>query len=838
MVRTISGLRGLILHVSCVLIMLMADARAAKQLATDADSFSQMFDASLLRGGTSVELSNLLSDTGGGLPPGTYPFDILINRDAIGKQDVQLIKADGSMPKPCLTSDLILRLGIVKTYTDAMEKQGAGPCFDLNLLDEHARVFYDAAQMQMHFDIPQALLERGRRGFVDESLWDHGVNAGFVNYRANSFASSSLGRTSRSSYLGLINGLNLGGWRLRNESNLTQSNGASTKFMSNRTFAQHDVTRLKSQFSAGELYSGSDVFNSLRFRGIQLASDEAMLADSERGFAPVIRGVADTNATVEVRQNGYLLTTVSVPPGPFAISDIYPNGSNGDMDVTVIEADGRRQIFRQAFSILPLMVQRGRLRYSADLGQYKSTASEQPTPTFGAVSGVYGLTENLSLVGGVQASSGYQAINMGFGGNTPIGALSFDLTHSRSKAAKKTLKGQSLRALYSKTLSATSTTFTLAAYRYSTEKFRTFENHIHDVQARKDGWNLQQSDHRSRSRLDLTINQTLGKDARYGSVFLNSTHENYWNSQNSTSISAGYGNNWGRVAYNINFQQSKVRNTNGKSESQNRVMLSLSIPLGRDRYAPTLYMNGARSSRGTASTTGLSGYVPGMEHTNYSLQASRGENGDNSGSIGLSSALPLARVGGSFSTGRDFHSYNVSAAGAIVAHAGGVNLTREVGDSFALVHVDGVKDVSVGEGLPTVGYNSYVVYPNAQPYRMNTIALNVSGMGADTELDSITQTVVPRRGAIVAATFKGTSGRRVQMRFHWPGGKLPIGAAVEDEAARQVGLIDQSGQALLLLAQDAGKLSVRWQEGLCQVNYSLPERLPDRYYDRLSVACE
>lgn len=840
MARPAYLLRGLsLLLVSCILIALMVNAHAANTAdAGDTQLFEQMFDSVLLRGSGQVDLSNLLSDTGGGLPPGTYPFDLLVNGDAIGKRDIQLFKADDSTITPCMTSDMLLSVGVLKQYVDTIAQQGAQTCVDLRLLDNHVSAKFDSARMLMQVTVPQALMERGKRGYVDESLWDHGVAAGFISYQANSVSSSSFGKTSRSSFVGLTNGLNAGGWRLRNESNLTQSDSMGTKFNSNRTFAQHDVAGLKSQFSAGELYSGTDVFNSVRFRGIQLSSDESMLADSERNYAPVIRGLAETNATVEIRQNGYLLSTVSVPPGPFALTDIFPNGSNGDMDVTVIEADGRRRQFRQAFAMLPLMVQQGRLRYSAEFGQYKSNASGLPTPTFASFSGVYGMTDNLSAVGGLQASSGYQAVNLGLGGNTFIGALSFDLTHSRSKTGEKTQQGQSARALYSKTLTETSTTFTLAAYRYSTESFRTFENHIYDLQSRKNNGELNPRGYRSRSRLDLTVNQSLGKDARYGKVFLNSTRENFWNSQQSTSISAGYGNNLGNLAYNLTFQRSKVRDTGGRSRGDNRVMLSLSIPLGRDRYAPTLTMSGARSGNGTNSTAGLSGYLPGTHQAYYSIQAARSEKGESAGSVGLSSALSVANVGGSYNIGPSYRSYSLSASGAIIAHAGGINLARELGESFALVRVEGVKGVSVGSHLPAIGSNSYTVYPNTQPYRLNTIHLDASDMGADIELESLTQTVVPRRGAIVATTFKGSSGRRVQMSLHWQGGQLPMGAAIENEKSQQIGLVDQHGQTLLLLAQDAGELIVRWQDGQCQVRYSLPKRMPDRYFDRVSLPCQ
>jgi outer membrane usher protein len=98
------------------------------------------------------------------------------------------------------------------------------------------------------------------------------------------------------------------------------------------------------------------LFDSVRFLGMQLASDEAMRPDEERGYAPVIRGTAESNATVEIRQKGYLIYTTTVAPGPFAITDLQPSGTNGDLEIAVIEASGARRIFRQAFASPPLMV--------------------------------------------------------------------------------------------------------------------------------------------------------------------------------------------------------------------------------------------------------------------------------------------------------------------------------------------------------------------------------------------------------------------------------------------------------------------------------------------------
>ncbi|EAR0343567.1 hypothetical protein EA637_25640, partial [Salmonella enterica subsp. enterica serovar Anatum] len=73
------------------------------------------------------------------------------------------------------------------------------------------------------------------------------------------------------------------------------------------TYLQRNIASVRGELTMGDSSTPSDVFDSVQFRGVQLASDDAMLADSLRGFAPVIRGVADTNAQVTVRQNGSII---------------------------------------------------------------------------------------------------------------------------------------------------------------------------------------------------------------------------------------------------------------------------------------------------------------------------------------------------------------------------------------------------------------------------------------------------------------------------------------------------------------------------------------------------
>ncbi|XPE64182.1 fimbria/pilus outer membrane usher protein [Shigella flexneri] len=62
--------------------------------------------------------------------------------------------------------------------------------------------------------------------------------------------------------------------------------------------------------------------DSVSFRGVQLASVN-MLPDSLKRFAPVVRGIAKSNAQITIKQNGYTIYQTYVWPGAVEISNLY-----------------------------------------------------------------------------------------------------------------------------------------------------------------------------------------------------------------------------------------------------------------------------------------------------------------------------------------------------------------------------------------------------------------------------------------------------------------------------------------------------------------------------------
>ncbi|MDE9567215.1 fimbria/pilus outer membrane usher protein, partial [Xenorhabdus bovienii] len=92
--------------------------------------------------------------------------------------------------------------------------------------------------------------------------------------------------STQSNYLNFRSGINWHAWRLRN--NFSYSN-QNQHWKSISTYLQRDIHSLKGQLIIGDSFTSSNLFDGIEFRGIQLMSDENMLPDSQKGFAPVVR---------------------------------------------------------------------------------------------------------------------------------------------------------------------------------------------------------------------------------------------------------------------------------------------------------------------------------------------------------------------------------------------------------------------------------------------------------------------------------------------------------------------------------------------------------------------
>ncbi|WP_163491329.1 fimbria/pilus outer membrane usher protein, partial [Escherichia coli] len=85
----------------------------------------------------------------------------------------------------------------------------------------------------------------------------------------------------------------------------------------------------------GDSYTRGDGFDSFSLRGVRFYNDDRMLPGGASTYAPEIRGVAKSNAKVVIKQSGNKIYETTVPPGPFAITDLSTTGYGSDLNVSI-----------------------------------------------------------------------------------------------------------------------------------------------------------------------------------------------------------------------------------------------------------------------------------------------------------------------------------------------------------------------------------------------------------------------------------------------------------------------------------------------------------------------
>lgn len=807
---------------------LMAVGLTSKLSAAEVE-FSDTF---LKKGGAAANLKYF--EQGRSIAPGTYSVDLYLNNVLIKRQEITFSADASGQANPVLSLGLLKELGlnVGKAQQDGLIAADAKDelPFDVSSQIAGAATDFDVTNLALQVSIPQAYVQRYSRGYVDPSVWDEGITAFYSDYQANFNRNTNQGTKSNYHNLNLRNGFNISGWRFRNESALTGGTGTKSEFKSNRTYLERDVRRLKGKLSLGELYTPGEIFDSVRFRGAQIASDLGMLPDNEVGYAPVIRGIAETNATVEVRQNGYVIYSASVPPGAFELTDIYPSGSNGDLQIKIIEADGRVREYQQSYAYQPIMTRRSNLRYSVTAGEYRS--NDQPAPSFTQGTAVYGVTDNLTGYGGALLAQDYRSVNLGAGMNSGIGGISFDVTSSESKIPNgRTTKGHSARFLYSKTLNATDTTFTMAGYRYSTEGYRSFSQHVDDLMYQERAGVSAQ-----KSRINLRVNQSL---SQRGSLYLSMDETSYWKQQARTrNWQFGYGSSIADVSYNLAVSRTQSDPMNSGSDTQ--LTASVSLPLGDSGSSHRLSSNAISSSKGESSLqSNVSGYLDDQATLSYSAQAGHSKRNGNTAGAGLDWDTPVAKLRGGYSQGRDDKHIDLGASGSLLVHSGGITLGQPLGETFGLLVVPDVDGVGVSgwNGVRTNG-KGYAVVPYMQPYRYNWLNLDTQTLGSDTEINETSKVLVPTRGAIVKTTYAAQTGRRLQFVLRAEkGGTIPFGAQGYDEQGKPLGMVDNLSRLLVFGIADKGRLEIRWTEGTCVVDYKLPPVNKELVYESVVGLC-
>jgi len=758
-------------------------------------------------------LQKLLADQS--LAPGAYRVQVQVNLESVGQHTLDFQPHPDAGLQPCLAPSLLASWGLRLAALDDADA-GQATCLDLVREVPGAMVKFSPGELLLSLSIPQIAMRRDVAGYIDPQQWDSGINAAFFNYQASTQQGHSRTRGRSSSHdLYLNSGLNFGEWRLRSTQSWRQDNKGLQEWTRGQTYVQRDLPGTHANLTLGETFTSSDVFRGVPIAGVRVASDLSMLPDSQQGYAPVIRGVAQSRSKLEIWQNGYPVYSTYVSAGPYVIDDLSTSGS-GELEVVLTEEDGQVRRFIQPYSTLANQLRQGVWRYSATLGRY-NPASAQEKPLLWQGTLAMGTHWNATLYGGLMASEFYRAGALGISKDLgEIGAVAVDATRSLTDldaSAGGAVQGMSYAARYGKSFN-TQTTLRFAGYRYSTPGYRDFDEAVN--QRNRDSQFLGGR----RSRLEASAHQRVGKSS---SLTLTVSQQDYWHySATQRQYQLNFSTHHSGITYNLYASQSLT--DKNRSDQQIGLMLSMPLQFGRSTNAS---FEMRKSDNGYSQRASLSGR--GNDALSYSASVSQEHDHNKVASLALGYQGPQASLGSGFTQGHGYRNLNLNASGAVLMHADGVAFSPYLGDTAGLIEVPGIAGVGLLNADTRTNADGFAIVPALQPYRRNALELNTDRLGLDVQIDNGTAQVVPRRGAVVRQRFEARQVSRLVLTLHDANGHpLPFGAQVTASDGEVLGVVGQAGQSLLSTHDRPQQLQVNWGErsqAQCQLSLD-PQAIP------------
>ncbi|WP_432807449.1 outer membrane usher protein [Providencia vermicola] len=777
---------------------------------------------------------------GGYILPGTYEMTLHINKNDLPEQQVTFYapEDDPKGSQLCLTPALVEQVGFRAGELTSATWWHDKECLTLDSIPGmEARA--DLATNSVYLSVPQAFLEYTAENWDPPSRWDEGISGVMFDYNVNGQARNQLKNNERGYNLSGngSTGINLGAWRLRadwqaNLNHSSQSNKAiERQWDFTRYYAYRAVAALHSKLTLGEDYLSSSLFDSFRFMGASLVSDDNMLPPNLRGYAPEVVGIAKTNAVVKISQQGRVLYETSVAAGPFRIQDLS-DAVSGELLVRVEEQDGNVQEFTVNTANIPYLTRPGQVRFKVAAGRPSDFKHKVLGGVFGAGEFSWGVSNGWSLFGGALSSQDYTALAVGIGRDLmAFGALSFDVTQSFARLPQTTdsQSGRSYRLSYSKTFDEIDSQVTFAGYRFSEREFMSMSEYL---DARHYGM------HAGNGKEMYTVSfnkqfQDLGLNA-----YVNYSHETYWdrpqNDRYNLTLSKYF--DWGKLR-NISVSLSAFRNEYNNVKDDG-AYLSVSMPFGTNS---TVSYNMSTNNAGTSHQASYFDRVD--SHTTYQLSVGHAAGGATTSAFATHDA-DIARVNGNVSYVQgQYSAFGLSAQGGVTvtSNGGAFHRTSIMGGTRMLVDTMGVPDVPVrgyGTTTPTNRWGKAVV-GDVNSYYRNKTSIDLDSLGNNAEATKSVVQATLTEGAIGYRQFDVIAGAKGMAVIKLADGSTPpFGARVKNSRQQDTGIVGDEGQIYLSGIKPSDIMTVSWGEDT-QCEMQIPNPLPtDMLTHSLWLTCQ
>lgn len=774
---------------------------------------------------SNVDLSRF--SRAGYVMPGSYIMSVYLNDQNIAEREQTIPfyadKNTADVTRICFPASLVERLGLTEASLDKVLLWHHQQCADFSAL-KGMTLKGDITNGALYINAPQAFLEYSDPNWLPPSRWDNGIPGILLDYNLNADVSKThQGDANRNASLSGTAGVNIGAWRLRgdyqgNYAFASQGREAQRRFDWSRWYAYRALPRLGASLTMGENYLYSDLFDSFRFTGVSLASDERMLPPNLRGYAPEVRGIAKTNATVTVTQQGRVIYETTVASGPFRIRDLN-SAVSGRLDVRVKEQDGSEQTFSVDTANVPYLTRPGTVRYKVAMGRPSTYQHDLEGPWFGSGEFSWGIANSWSLYGGSVAANDYQSFSLGLGRDLfMLGALSADVTQSRAQMrAGDKKQGKSYRLSYSKRFDEIDSEVTFAGYRFSERDYMSMGQYL---DARYGGGKL------GRSKAMYTVTANKSFSAAQLSAYVTYTQQSYWDREAEERYSLS-------LSRYFSFMRQKNLSLNlSASRSQyhqrrdDAFYLSLSVPLGDGQsLGYSAQTSNSRMSQALSYTDNVDVNNRYRVAAGVNGQGGRKADAQFNGYYTHRGDAAEMNLNAAYSQNR-YTSAGLSLQGGFTATAKGAALHPATmnGGTRLMLSTDGIPEVPIDGGVARSNRFGIAVLSNVNSYYRTDASVDINQLADDVEVSKGVVESTLTEGAIGYRQFALLKGEKALAVIALPNGKHPpFGASVMNLQGRELAIVSDGGLAYLAGVSAGESLSVSWN-GAKQCQITLPEK--------------
>lgn len=767
----------------------------------------------------------------GYLMPGEYSFTIFLNKHSLPEQAVFYYapEDESDASEACLSPSLVEQLGLKPDLLSTLQWWHNEQCLALNSLPG-TEVKADLAASSLYISLPQAYLEYTAENWDPPARWEDGLPGMLFDYNVNAQVGQQTRGGQQTNYSTSGNGvagINFGVWRARADWQMRldkqQGQGTTTSLDWTRYYVYRAIKSLSAKLTLGEDYLASDIFDSFRFTGLSLITDTNMLPPNLRGYAPEITGVATSNATVIVSQQGRIIYQTQVAAGPFRIQDLN-DALSGELNVEVKEQDGSIQTFTVNTASVPYLTRPGQVRYKLAAGRPTDWRHHVSGDTFASGEFSWGVDNGWSLYGGGIAAENYASAAIGIGRDLLMfGALSFDITHARShlkglnEVGDETYRGSSYRLSYSKRFDAYNSQVTFAGYRFAEQGFMSMSEYL-------DAQSTGVRQYNSKEMYTVSYNQQFTEVGL--SAYVNYYHQTYWdqpdNDRYSVSLARYFDiGKWKNLSVNLTAYRNRYKQINDDG-----IYASLSMPWGEKG---SLSMNSSWNEND--NTQRVSYYDRLDENSNYQLSTGWSRTGALvSGYYTRQGDVAQVNANATYQQDR-YRSAGVSFQGGFTATEKGAVIHRnnQLGGTRVFVDTDGVADI------PFRGYGSIVrtnrfgqaVLTDVNSYYRNQVSVDLNALPDEAQVAQSVKQGTLTEGAIGYRQFDVVAGHSAMALLRLSDNSTPpFGAMAFNARGQQVGMVGDDGNAYLTGLNPNDVLQVRWDDRV-QCEVTLPAMLPE-----------